>query len=92
MNLFVVLDEMWIALAEFEAKVHKNLLLKVRVRLAGSSKRDAISLPPLPQVAPPSPADDSSDHIPRYADATVALYYSHLEHCTPKWHFESALR
>ena len=33
-----------------------------------------------------------TEHIPRYEDTTVVLCYDHLQHLTPRWHFENIQR
>lgn len=76
-------DEVWATITKFEQEIQtkflKNAMQSMTFPLDQNMLRSRIF-------------QRDSQHIPRYQDTTVVLYYDHLQHLTPKWHFENIHR
>lgn len=76
-------DEVWATITKFEQEIQTKFL---------KQSTGGCQFPLRDNVLRGERFRSDTQHIPRYQDATVVLHYDHLQHLTPKWHFENIHR
>lgn len=76
-------DTVWATMTKFEQEIQTKFLKKAT---------SPVTFPLRDNILKNQYFQADTQHIPRYQDTTVVLYYDHLEHLTPKWHFENIHR
>lgn len=76
-------DEVWATITKFEQEIQTKYM---------KSAVNTVKFPLDQNLLKNQYFQRDTQHIPRYQDSTVVLYYDHLKHLTPKWHFENIQR
>ena len=77
-------DAVWATITKFEQEIQTKFLKQL--------SPSPVKFPLRDDVLKNKYFQGDTEHIPRYQDTTVVLHYDHLQHLTPKWHFENIHR